>query len=67
MLHVKMAHIIKVILYKHIFNHRIIFSSVESTENLTERVSKIQLAEQKSSVTSLTHYRITPNKFQIWR
>ena len=66
MLCTKMAHIIKVTLYIHKFNHRIIFSSVKSTENLTERVSKIQFAEQKSSVTSLTPNRITPNKLQIW-
>jgi hypothetical protein len=59
-----MAHIIKVTSYIHKFNHRIIFSSVKSTENLTER--EIQSAEQKTSVTSLTHYRITPNKLQVW-
>jgi hypothetical protein len=63
MLSVKMAHITKVTLYiyTHKFNRRIMFSSVKRTENLTERVSKIQFAEQRSSAISLTHHRITPN------
>jgi hypothetical protein len=42
-----MAHTIKVTLYIHKFNHRIIISGVKNTENLTERVSKIQFAERE--------------------
>jgi len=63
MLCVKMAHIIKVTLYIHI-NLAIgsSFQVLKRIENLTERVSKIQFAERKSSVTSLTHHRITQKK-----